>query len=363
MAGSKLQKAVFILLFLFLFFASLHYAKPFLVPLTIAGLLSMLLLPVAKKLENKGVNKVLAVLCSVLILVVFLGGVIALLSWQVSNMAKDAPQIEKNITQQLTQLKTFVASTFGISPAEQQKMLQKQQSYSGQMSSNFSMVLSTIFGLLTDTLLVLIYMFLFLYFRTHLKNFVVKLVPQTQKAKTLKTVEECRTVAQKYITGLALMIATLWVMYSIGYSIAGVKNAFFFAILCGLLEIVPFVGNLTGVALTIIASIAQGGSTNIILGIIITYGIVQFIQTYILEPMVVGSEVNINPLFTIVGIILGEFVWGVPGMILAIPVLGITKIICDNVESLKPYGYLLGEDKKDSSSFIDKIKERFGKKK
>ncbi len=64
-----------------------------------------------------------------------------------------------------------------------------------------------------------------------------------------------------------------------------------------------------------------------IMGILITYALVQFIQSYIIEPLVVGSEVNINPLFTIIAIVLGEAVWGVPGLILAIPLLGIFKII------------------------------------
>ncbi len=142
-----------------------------------------------------------------------------------------------------------------------------------------------------------------------------------------------------------MMIGCLWVMYGIGFSIIGVKGAIFFAILCGLLEIVPFVGNLTGNAITVLMVIAQGGSMQMVLGVLITYAVVQFIQTYLLEPLVVGSEVNINPLFTIIGIVLGELIWGIPGMILVIPLLGIAKIICDNVDGLKPYGYLLGRGK------------------
>jgi predicted PurR-regulated permease PerM len=120
-------------------------------------------------------------------------------------------------------------------------------------------------------------------------------------------------VAQKYLGGLGLMIVTLWVMYTIGFTIAGVKNPFFFAILCGLLEIVPFVGNITGTAITVLASVAQGGNMSLIIGILITYGIVQFIQTYLLEPLIVGNEVNINPLFTIAGLVAGELIWGIPG--------------------------------------------------
>ncbi|MEJ7671601.1 MAG: AI-2E family transporter [Chitinophagaceae bacterium] len=84
----------------------------------------------------------------------------------------------------------------------------------------------------------------------------------------------------------------------------------------------------------------------ILIGVLITYAVVQFIQTYILEPLVVGAEVNINPLFTIIAIVLGELIWGIPGMVLAIPLTGIFKIICDNVEPLKPYGFLIGKEKR-----------------
>ena len=183
------------------------------------------------------------------------------------------------------------------------------------------------------------------------------LVAAPDKKKAQAIMEEARGVAQKYITGLCWMILCLWIMYSIGFSIVGVKNAVFFAILCGLLEIVPFVGNLTGNIITIIAVVMQGGNSSMILGVVITYATVQFLQTYILEPLVVGKGVSINPLFTIAGIVAGELVWGVPGMILAIPLMGITKIICDHIEPLKPYGFLIGQERKGRGNMINKIKK------
>jgi predicted PurR-regulated permease PerM len=189
----------------------------------------------------------------------------------------------------------------------------------------------------------------------------MKLVPDGEQAQAEKVVLKATTVAQKYLSGLAIMIVFLWVMYGIGFSIAGVRNAIFFAILCGLLEIVPFVGNITGTSLTILMALTQGGGSGMIIGILITYALVQFIQTYILEPMIVGSEVNINPLFTILGIIVGELIWGIAGMILAIPLLGIIKIICDHIPSLQPYGFLIGEEKKGKKEggLLQKIKKKF----
>lgn len=221
--------------------------------------------------------------------------------------------------------------------------------------------MSSISGFLVNTLLVLVYLFLFLYFRKHLKNSILKLVPQAEKSRTNKIIHDSTSVSQKYLSGLSMMIVILWIMYGIGFSVAGVKNAFFFAILCGLLEVVPFVGNITGTVLTIIASMATGGSSNVIIGILIVYGLVQFIQTYILEPLVVGEEISINPLFTIIGLVVGELVWGIPGMVMALPVLGMVKVIFDNIDALKPYGFLIGSQKKENN-LKDKVKKLFRKK-
>jgi predicted PurR-regulated permease PerM len=173
---------------------------------------------------------------------------------------------------------------------------------------------------------------------------------------------EASQIAQKYIGGLGLMIVMLWVLYGIGFSIVGVKNAVFFAILCGVLEIVPYVGNLTGTSITLLMTVAQGGDFSMMAGVVITYGLVQFFQNNVLTPLIVGSEVNINPVFTIMALLSGELVWGVPGMILAIPILGIFKIICDHVEVLKPYGFLIGQpgSKTVKSGIADKVKGLFG---
>ena len=168
---------------------------------------------------------------------------------------------------------------------------------------------------------------------------------------------EVSKVTSKYLRGLGMMIVLLWVMYGIGFSIVGVKNAIFFAILCGILELVPFAGNITGTSITVLMALAQSGDTKVVLGVIITYGIVQLIQTYILEPLVVGDRLNLNPLFTILIIVVGEAVWGIPGMILAVPLLGIFKIICDYCEPLKDYGYLIGppKEKKSEGNFITRM--------
>jgi predicted PurR-regulated permease PerM len=353
-----ISKSVQLLLLLFLVFAGLYYARAFLIPIAFAGILSMLLLPLSRRLEGRGLSRGLAATICLLIFLLSVAGIISLLVWQITDLAKDFSQVEQKLTAALDQLKQFINAKLGITEAQQEKVIKEQQQ---SQKGAAGQALAAFFGMLVDIILVLVYTFLFLFFRSHLKTFILKLTPSEEHPKTTKIITDSTQVAHKYLTGMFMMIVLLWILYGIGFSIAGVPNAIFFAVLCGILEIVPFVGNLTGSAITLLMALSQGGGSMAI-GVIVTYALVQFIQTYIIEPLVVGGEVNINPLFTILVLILGEQIWGVPGMILAIPLLGITKIIFDNIEPLKPYGFLIGgEKKKKKPGFADRLKNLFSK--
>lgn len=269
--------------------------------------------------------------------------VLALVAWQVSTLAEDKAKMQQQVTQMIDKAKEAINKKLGIPPEKQEQMLQKQQQGgSGQTATTAASLISTF----VNGVLLIVYLFFLLYSRAHLKKFILKLPPEEEKEHTEKVVTDITNVSQQYLVGLTKMIACLWVMYGIGFSIIGVKNALFFAFLCGLLEIVPFVGNLTGTSLTLLMAITQGGGGGMVIGILITYGVVQFIQGNVIEPFLVGNEVNVNPLATIVVIVIAESIWGVAGMMLGIPLLAITKIICENIRGLEPYAYLIGQEKK-----------------
>jgi predicted PurR-regulated permease PerM len=357
MNSKQLLKPALVLAIAALIVVVLVYAKPFLMPLTFAGLLSMLLLPVVKWLQKKNVPHAPAILLSILLLVAFFAIVILFTSWQIADISKNSATLKQQVTEKYHNVLQYTAQLLGVSPDKQKQLLEQQQSSgSGNIGSSLRGLLTGAVALLANVLLTLVYIFLFIYFRGKLKGFVVRMAPPGSADDAVKTINDAQKVSQQYLTGLFLMIVCLWIMYTIGFTIAGVKNAFFFAVICGLLELVPFVGNLTGTILTVGMSLVQGGGTGILIGILITYAVVQFIQTYLLEPLIVGAEVHINPLFTIVGLVAGELLWGIPGMILAIPMLGIVKIICEHVGPLKPYAYLIGNDKKEDAGFKKKMK-------
>jgi predicted PurR-regulated permease PerM len=359
---TKLQRTIYILLFFILSFAGLYFSGPFLIPITLAAVFSMLFIRFCNWLESKGMSRGIASLLCIVGFVSAIALVIFLLGWQLNGLVENIDAMKQRVVSLFSNFQHWVYEKAGIDVKQQKEMIKEQAggSDSGNMLASFA---GGIMDILVNTVLVLVYMFLFLLYRSHIKKFVLKLVPGTEKDKADGVVHQAGKVTQRYLSGLATMIVVLWVMYGIGFSIVGVESAIFFSVLCGILEIIPFVGNLTGTAVTLLSVLAQGGDSRMVIGVLVTYSLVQFIQTYILEPLIVGEQVNINPLFTILAIVLGEMIWGVAGMVLAIPLLGMLKIVCDHVPDLQPYGFLMGTEKQKSkrTGFIDKIKSVFNK--
>lgn len=354
----KIQLSVYTLLFLVLSIGILFIAREFLIPLALSAILAMLFIPICRWLEMRGMHRALAAVISVLVLLGAVGLIVFLLSWQLSGFTENVDKMKAQGLALFQQLKDWIDSRLGISTQQQEKIIEEQGKGGGGEGGNMlAGFISGTFGVMVNTVLVLVYLFLFLYFRSRIKNFILKLVPGDEEGNARKVIHQSAKVSQKYLSGLASMIVVLWVLYGIGFSLIGVENAIFFAILCGILEIVPFVGNLTGTSITAFAVLAQGGGGEKVLWVLLVYMVVQFIQTYILEPLVVGDQVNINPLFTIMVLVAGELIWGIAGMVMAIPLLGIVKIVCDNVPGLEPYGYLIGTDKKKKTHYIRKFRK------
>lgn len=350
------------LLVLFLVFAGLHYTQSFLMPLSIGAVMATLVLPLSKWLEKKKVPRALSVLLCVLSLLFGLSMVASMLGWQISELINDIALIKERAINTVNRIQEFIFNQFGITLEKQSQILKEEQpSVSGIMQT----VAGSLASVFTNFILTLVYIFGLLYYRDHINQFLLKLAPPAQRKDLEAVITSITRVSQQYLVGLSKMIICLWIMYGIGFSIIGVENALFFAVLCGLLEIIPFIGNITGTTITVIVAAVHGAGIPMLAGIVIVYGTVQLIQGWILEPLILGPQVKINPLFTIIALVIGELVWGIAGIFLAIPITAMFKIVCDNIESLKPYGFLIGETATDKAEpgFVKKIKTWYETKK
>ncbi|MGN6530965.1 MAG: AI-2E family transporter, partial [Ginsengibacter sp.] len=341
----------------FLTFTILIYAKAILLPLTLGGLLAILFMPLCRWFESKGITRAPASLFCILIFLIVLAAVIYFFVWQITAISRDISEIETNVTRRLDELQQFVYQKVGITPANQEKILKGKNE--GSLGAVISAVMGSLLYFATSFVIMLVYIFMLLFTRGHLKTFILKIVKPEQKQKTEHIILESSKATQHYLLGFALLVCVLWILYAIAFSIIGVRNAVFFASLCGLLEVIPFIGSLFGIILTMLMVVSQAGGGGMLFAVFIVYVVLQFTQFYIIQPLLLGGEVDINPLFAITVLIFGEMVWGLGGMIMAIPLTGMVKIVCDNVEELHPYGYLLGKTNQSKGGIFIKIKKRF----
>jgi predicted PurR-regulated permease PerM len=350
--SSSLLKNIIIV---FLIIIGLYYGKDFLIPLAIGGLVATLFLPFYQWMKKKKYPKGLAALICVLILLLSVLSIGALLGWQISELTKDFAVLKQRAIDTGDRTQQYIFNHLGIPLEKQLQIIKNEQPYVADILQFVAGSLASIF---TNFFLTLLYVFCLLYYGDHIRCFLVKLSSPSQRKEMELVINSATQVSQQYLVGLTKIIVCLWIMYGIGFSTLGLKNALFFAILCGLLEIVPFIGNITGSSITVLVSAVQGASLPVLGGIVVTYVLVQFIQGWILEPLIVGKQVKINPLFTIIALVIGELIWGIPGIFIAIPFIAMFKIVCDHIEPLKPYGFLIGEIEtaKKELNFIKKIK-------
>jgi predicted PurR-regulated permease PerM len=355
---TSLSEVIKKLLVLFLVFSGIYFAKNFLMPMCIGGILATIFIPFCNWLEKKKLNKGLAVFICFLSLLLLIFIMISLLGYKITELISDIASLKLKVIETGTQLQKYILNHLNISIDQQFKILKNGQPSYANMAQ---IMIGSVSSFLSTFILLLVYFVFLLYYRNHLKNFIIKLTAKLQQSEMQEIIQKVTSVSQQYLLGLSKMILLLWIMYGIGFSLIGVENAVFFAIMCGLLEIVPFVGNITGTTLTVLVSSLHGAGLEVIIGILIVYGTVQLIQGWVLEPLILGPQVKINSLFTIIALVLGELLWGIPGIILAIPLTAMFKIVCDHIESLKPYGFLIGEIEvsKKEIGIIKKIKNKF----
>ena len=318
----------------------LYFARPIFMPLALAGILALVFMRPSGWFERRGVPRLVTAILSGAVFAGLVAAVVLLINWYIHRFALDLPQLEQKVSGALSDARQFLKSQWGLRvPGGKSGDPLINWATAGKMTTS---VLGTVIGVLIHLILIVVYMIMLLTMRSHIRVFFLRTVREPNKPRIELVMRRSVRVAQEYIYGMMIIIVYLWICYSIAFSIIGVRYAVFFAILCGTLEIIPFVGNITGSTLTCIMALSQGGGVHMVIAIIASYCIIQFSQFYIVSPLVMREQVNLSPLFTIVCLIAGELLWGIPGMILAIPCLAIFKIACDEVEFLHAFGFLLG---------------------
>lgn len=311
-------------------------------PLLIALLLAILARPIVKFLNEKWkFPHILAVAVVVVLGALLILGLTTFLGFQMASFADDLPKIKDNLVQHVSTVQEWLEGQTGMSVEDQDAMVSDAMS-GGQVVSMSSL------GSITNTFmyifLIPIFTFLILIYRSLLLNFIIKLVPDSQVLAIQDVLLQIKSVVRSYIVGLGMQVLIVSLLTGIGYAIIGVKYFVFLAILTGLLNLVPYIGIIIACVVSCLLTLASGDDILQLVWVLAVNAVVQVIDNNILQPKIVGSKVSVNALASMVGVIIGGSIAGIPGMFLAIPVLAILKVIFANVKGMEPYAYIIADD-------------------
>lgn len=348
----------------FAFFGIILYffvtQKTLLAPLVLGFFLSLLILPTVRKLESWRVPRILAnilmITCSILVIL----GIGVAISFALSQFISELPTHQSALTQNFLLVQEWIAQVFHFSVYDQQQFIAENFNIIEISANNIGTILSSAGSLFSILGLTFIYTFFLLYYRDKLKIFLEKFLGDKQEKQILTVVRKIGSIIPSYLTGLLWVIIILSILIAFGLWIVGVDNAMFWGISIAMLNIIPYIGTTIGFILLVIFVGATQGLPLAIAAIII-FIITQFIDNNILTPLITGGKIDINPLAAIVGLIVIGSLWGTLGLIIALPIIGIIKIVADSLPEYEAFGYLLGNQGTEKHAITwHSIKKYFG---
>jgi predicted PurR-regulated permease PerM len=334
----------FLLIGLSLLVFVLHKLDDLLLPLIYAILLSLLLMPLVTKLEKWKWPRMLAIAAAILVVVLFIAGLFTFFGSQIISLRGELPLIQSKLVVLFDQQQQMLSKRFHFQPMSHDQVIDSSLSAIQSQSSKYlGSTLNTTLGVLSTITLVPIYIFCFLYYRDHLRQFMFRFVEPDKRTVVLHTVDNIQSVVQGYMSGLFTVIVVVSVMNAIGLLALSVKYAIFFAIFASVLAVIPYIGIIVGSIIPALITYVETGSLTHGLAVIGVFMLVQFISDNILSPLITASKVSLNPLTAIIALILGAQLWGTPGMILSVPLSAVIKVVLDANKSTEPWGFLMGD--------------------
>jgi predicted PurR-regulated permease PerM len=332
-------RATIILFGLILCSYALLNLRDILTPFSFALFLAILLNPLVDRLVKWKVPKVASIALALLAAIVIIGAVWYFMAKQMLHFKSQLPELEKKTTALVTKVQQDLAKKIPI---------EKQNQYIDQAKAGIkpllAQTLGTVLGTLTTAFLLPIYTFLLLYYKTLMLNFLYEVFAEENEAEVRTVLKRVRGAIQSYMYGLLIEGLIVATMNTIALIILGVPYAILLGVMGALLNVLPFIGGLLAALLPMVVATITKDGMHTQAWIAISYIVIQFIDNHFLIPYIVSSKVKINALISIVVVLLGGAVWGLSGMFLAIPFIGILKIIFDRIPEMQPWGRLLGSE-------------------
>ncbi|NJC24695.1 AI-2E family transporter [Neolewinella antarctica] len=344
-ASFSIQRLAYYMICLCIVLSVLYVGRSFFIPIIYGIFFAFMLKPICDWFEAGVKNRVVAIILTLLTVFLTLGGIFTFFIIEIMDVVSEADGIVTNIQNSAFDLFAYVGSFLGMRERESFALLNEQ--IAGVTSAPISLLtsgLSTSGTMLTNFSLIVIYTFFFLLYSTALRQFLLGQLRGSKEQEGQATIKEVQEVAKNYLGGMLTVMLILGVLNSLGLWVIGVRFPLVWGFLGAMLAIIPYVGTFIGGLLPFLYAVATLDSFWQPVAVIILYMTVQSFEGNFITPKVVGNSVKINALAAILSLIFGALFWGLAGVILAIPLLAMLRVVLAHIDATKPVALLLSDD-------------------
>ena len=320
----------------------LYFGKGLLIPLSFAFLISLILYPITRGLENRNWPSWLAITLSLTLLFIVVAGIGTLLFHQIGQFLKSWPKIKDQFGQALADASTWINETFGSKVLGDPEWVQSMVNQA--LESLLNWLPNSIYATTVNLVLFLLipfYVALMLYYRKHLVEFVHKWTPDWSYQELMEILQDSIHTYFNFIKGVSLVYLIVGVLNSVGLLLLGIPNPFLFGFVASVLTFIPYIGITAGALLPVTVAWLTFDSVFYPLGVVAVFVFVQILEANVIFPLVVSRQIQVNALAAIVVIVMGGILWGASGMILFLPFVAIFKLIIERMEKDHPLAILL----------------------
>lgn len=334
-----------------------------LVPLILGLLFAILLLPLCNFLQHRlRFPRSLAAISATVLFTAVIIGIFFLIGKELASVADDWPEFQTHFLESFSNLKLWIQDTFGVQEKDQLEYI--NQTTASTVSNGSALIGKTLLSL-SSVLILLVFTFLFtlfiLLYRRHLVQFLIINFKEEHHGTVLEVVNQIQYMVKKYLLGLVIQMGIVSTLTFIAFTLIGVKYTLMLALITGIFNVLPYIGILTSMVISVIITFGTASVSSVVF-VVLSLIAIHIIDGNYVMPKIVGSKVKINSLFAILGLVIGEKIWGIAGMFLTIPIIAIIKIVFDRINELKTWGYLLGESDEEPPIFNKAMSNIFRKK-
>ncbi len=337
-----IQAALF-LIGAYVFISILSILQGIILPLVYAGIIAIAINPAVNYLVKKKVSRTISITLIISISFVLVSLIVVLLSLQATLLSKEWPQLSQKFQNLLLQSITWSASYFNINPQSIHDWIAHTQAeLVNNSSSVIGVTLNTMSGFLGAAVLTPVYVFMILFYQPHLIEFTHKIFGTSNNSRVSEILFETKTIIQSYLAGLFTEFVIISIMNSVGLLILGIEYAVLLGIVGAMLNVIPYIGGAILIVIFMVIALLTKPLIYVFY-VVVMYTVIQLIDNNYIVPKIIGSKVKLNALISIITVILGSALWGIPGMFLSIPLTAIIKLVLDRIDVTKPWGFLLGD--------------------